>query len=132
MKARPSRMNSVPPRPTEAPGPGSSSLALPVTEEFVQAVAVRAAELVLERLEVHSATASPWLTLEEAAEYVRMSKDTIYKRTAEIPHTKQAGRIRFRRRDLDAWLEQEQGGPAPVAAVGLPRGTAAYRRNRRD
>ncbi len=85
--------------------------------ELVEALVVRAAELVVDQLSA-DAPGSPWLTLEEAANYVRMSKDTLYKRTAEIPHTKQAGRIRFKRSDLDAWLELEPGGPA--AAVSFP------------
>lgn len=94
-------------------------LAVPVPAELVEVIAARAAELVLERLNAQPQAASQWLTLEEAADYVRMSKDTLYKRTGEIPHTKQAGRIRFKRSDLDAWLELEPGGPV-AGAVPFP------------
>jgi excisionase family DNA binding protein len=51
-------------------------LTLELPQEFVEAVAERAAALVLERLEAR--TASPYLSVEEAAEYLRCSPQRIY------------------------------------------------------
>ncbi len=46
------------------------------------------------------------LNLEQAAEYVSLSKSAIYKKTSErnIPHFKQGKKLYFKRSELDAWL----------------------------
>jgi excisionase family DNA binding protein len=48
-------------------------------------------------------------TIREAAEYLRLPISAIYKMTCakarlRIPHIRIAGRLRFRRADLDEWL----------------------------
>ena len=48
-------------------------------------------------------------TIREAAEYLRLPLSAIYKMTGakarlRIPHIRIAGRLRFRRADLDEWL----------------------------
>jgi len=59
-------------------------------------------------------TAEAWLTLDEAARYLRVSKGTLYRLCAggRLPFYKLAvvGGRRFRRADLDALLTP--GGPA--------------------
>jgi len=51
----------------------------------------------------------PYMTPQEAAEYLRLELQTIYKRCAAgtIPCHRRGRLIRFRRSELDAWL---QGG----------------------
>lgn len=46
------------------------------------------------------------LTIEEAAEYLSLAKQTLYGFTSKnlIPHIKRAKRVLFRRSDLDLWL----------------------------
>ncbi len=46
-------------------------------------------------------------TVEGLCQYLRAEPDWIYKRTArkEIPHIKVGGLLRFRKRDIDKWLE---------------------------
>ena len=49
-------------------------------------------------------------TVHEAAAYLQLPVSAIYKMTApkgrlRMPHVRIAGRLRFRRVDLDAWLE---------------------------
>jgi excisionase family DNA binding protein len=49
-------------------------------------------------------------TIHEAAAYLQLPISAIYKMTAakarlRIPHVRIAGRLRFRRRDLDEWVE---------------------------
>ena len=48
------------------------------------------------------------LNLEQAAEYVSLSKSAIYKKTSErnIPHFKQGKKLYFKRSELDAWLTE--------------------------
>jgi excisionase family DNA binding protein len=62
--------------------------------------------------------ADEWLTLDEAAAYLKVSKPSIYRFCAEgrLPFFKLAGTgaRRFRRSDLDALLEPGRAGE-PVA-----------------
>ena len=46
------------------------------------------------------------LNLNQAAEYVSLSKSAIYKKTSErnIPHFKQGKKLYFKRSELDDWL----------------------------
>lgn len=46
--------------------------------------------------------------LNQAAEYVSLSKSAIYKKTSErnIPHFKQGKRLYFKRSELDSWLTE--------------------------
>lgn len=47
------------------------------------------------------------MTLEEVADYLRLSNDTVYRmaNTGTIPASKVGNQWRFRREDVDAWLE---------------------------
>ena len=47
------------------------------------------------------------MTLEETAKYLRIGKSTLYKmvREREVPAIKIADQWRFRKRDIDKWLE---------------------------
>ena len=46
------------------------------------------------------------LNLNQAAEYVSLSKSAIYKKTSErnIPHFKKGKKLYFKKRELDNWL----------------------------
>jgi len=50
------------------------------------------------------------LTLEEVADYLRLSKDTVYRlaNTGKIPASKVGSQWRFRREDVDQWLEKNK------------------------
>lgn len=60
--------------------------------------------------------ADSWLTVADAAEHARVSKDTIYSacELTELRHVRIGGRrtIRLRREWIDAWLEQHARGKA--------------------
>jgi excisionase family DNA binding protein len=47
------------------------------------------------------------MTLEEMADYLRLSNDTIYRmaNNGTIPASKVGNQWRFRKEDVDAWLE---------------------------
>jgi excisionase family DNA binding protein len=52
----------------------------------------------------------PLWTIDDAASYLRVPVSSVYKMTAKrarlrIPHIRIAGRLRFRKADLDSWLE---------------------------
>jgi excisionase family DNA binding protein len=46
------------------------------------------------------------LTLEEVADYLRLSKDTVYRlaNTGKLPASKVGHQWRFRKEDVDQWL----------------------------
>lgn len=55
------------------------------------------------------ASAREVLTVEEAAAYLRMSVHWVYKQSAAgtLPRLKLGRVVRFRRADLDAWLQSQ-------------------------
>ena len=48
-----------------------------------------------------------WMTLQEVADYLQLSKDRIYRlaQTGSIPASKVGNRWRFRRERIDSWME---------------------------
>jgi excisionase family DNA binding protein len=50
------------------------------------------------------------ITVKEAAEYIGVSKDTIYEmvRRKEIPHSRAFRRILFRIEALDRWMNEQE------------------------
>ena len=48
-----------------------------------------------------------WMTLQEVAEYLQLSKDLIYRlaQSGRIPASKVGSRWRFRRERVDHWME---------------------------
>jgi len=74
--------------------------------ELVEQIAARAAEIVAER--TGAGDADTWLTVAEAAEYLRCSTGRIYQLVSarRIPYSKDGSRTLFRRSELDTWIEQ--------------------------
>jgi excisionase family DNA binding protein len=72
-------------------------------------IAASAAEIVIADMAVREA--SPYLTVEEAAEYLRCKPKRIYDLTSQrrLPHVKDGSRTLLRRADLDAHLEDPAG-----------------------
>jgi excisionase family DNA binding protein len=50
------------------------------------------------------------MTIEEVASYLRLSKDTVYRmaQVGKIPAHKVGAQWRFRREDVDRWLEERR------------------------
>ena len=50
---------------------------------------------------------SRWMTLQEVAEYLQLSKDMIYRlaQSGRIPASKVGSRWRFKRERIDRWME---------------------------
>ncbi len=57
------------------------------------------------------------LTIREVAEYLKVTEKTVYglAQKRRIPCFKVGGQWRFRREDLDAWIERQQEGPTQKA-----------------
>lgn len=51
------------------------------------------------------------LTLQEVAEYLKLAEKTAYRLAAEgkLPGFKVGGAWRFKREDLEAWIEEQKG-----------------------
>ena len=96
-----------------------TELALPVPPELVDAIAERAAELLEERVSTIWDTASPWLYVDEAADYLRCSRQRVYdlKSSGRIVSAQDGKRSLFHRDVLDAYL---LGGDARAVAAALP------------
>jgi hypothetical protein len=87
--------------------------------DFPPELVAALAERVAEQIGHTSAERSPWMTVPEAADYLRWKPSRIQKRTGpsvpeqqRIPHRKHEGRLLFHRDELDAWLEDFREGPA--------------------
>lgn len=81
-----------------------------IPPEVVEAIALRAAQLVDSRVE----EVGPWLTAPEAAEYLRCPLSRIYHFTSleRIPVHREGSRLLFNRNELDSWVVQG-GGKLP-------------------
>jgi excisionase family DNA binding protein len=95
-----------------------SGFALPVPDELVELVAERAAELVLERQA--EAPASPYLNVDEAAEYLRCDRQRIYDLLSarRLSKSKDGARVLLLREELDAYI-----GVAPLLPPGSRSGS---------
>jgi len=53
-----------------------------------------------------------WMTIEEVAGYLRVSRDWVYKmaQKEEIPAYKIGGLWRFKREEIDKWTESKKRG----------------------
>ena len=99
--------------PGVAPNANLPSLALPVPDALVEAVAERAAALVAAQL---SPEREPWIGVPDAAAHIAAPRSRVYALAAcsppRIPHRKDGSRLLFRRSELDAWLDTG-GGKRP-------------------
>jgi excisionase family DNA binding protein len=96
--------------------------AIPGLAEWVEE---RAAEIADARIREAGVVASPWLTVNEAAEYLHWPRKRVYQLTAAgaIPHRRHERRILLRRDELDEWLADAYAGPPeyrPGPAAGVP------------
>lgn len=82
-----------------------SELCLELPEELVDAIAERAAELVLERL-AEPMPAQPYLSVDEAAELLRAKPQRIYDllSTGRLTRFKDGSRVLVSRAELEAYL----------------------------
>jgi excisionase family DNA binding protein len=76
-----------------------SDLTITLSEEAVEAIARRAAELVLEQLDRDS----PWLNREAAARYLSLPVSRLEKDRG-IPFHREGRRVLYHRDELDAYL----------------------------
>lgn len=90
--------------------------------ELIDSLADRLVHVVVEQVTEQLAMKpipSHWLTFDQACAYLGFSRDTLYKLTAAraIPvRKKQSGQgLRFRRDELDAWMETQYPRLDPAA-----------------
>ena len=68
-------------------------------------------------------TMTTWLTLEEAAEYLKMGRSTLYRlaREGQMPAHKRGRVWRFDAAELDAWMKEGgEGAESPPKPSGEP------------
>jgi excisionase family DNA binding protein len=75
-----------------------------------------------------------FLTTEEVLEYLQVNLRTVYRliKAGKIPAVRVGRQWRFRKRDIDAWLDSQRprGGSRPAAAAAPARAPAANGRPR--
>jgi excisionase family DNA binding protein len=76
-----------------------------------------------------------FLTTEEVLEYLQVNLRTVYRliKAGKIPAVRVGRQWRFRKRDIDAWLENQRprsARPAPAAATPRPAQTGSAARPR--
>src|SRR5262245_53923979 len=69
-----------------------------------------------------------FLTTEEVLEYLQVNLRTVYRliKAGKIPAVRVGRQWRFRKRDIDAWLDSQRG-PRTARAAGAPAAPAAAR-----
>jgi excisionase family DNA binding protein len=90
---------------TPAPfGADERSIRLDVPPEIIEAVARRAAEIVAAE---QSSAVSPWLSTEQAAEYIAAKPARVHDLVAlgKLTPRRDGRRLLFKRSDLDAYVE---------------------------
>jgi excisionase family DNA binding protein len=72
-----------------------------------------------------------FLTTEEVLEYLQVNLRTVYRliKAGKIPAVRVGRQWRFRKRDIDAWLETQR--PRPERAAGVVPGTGAKNERKR-
>jgi excisionase family DNA binding protein len=75
-------------------------------DALVEQVAGRVAELLAARLPAAPAPTSPWLNVDEAADYLRCTRKRMYDLVSQSRVTvhRDGSRLLFRREDLDEYL----------------------------
>src|SRR5512141_1091194 len=72
-----------------------------------------------------------FLTTEEVLDYLQVNLRTVYRliKAGKIPAVRVGRQWRFRKRDIDAWLDSQRprsgAGPRPGSAASSPRSAAA-------
>ena len=91
-----------------------------LSPEALEQIARRAAEILREELPAEAT--SPWMTTNEAAAYIRASRQRVFDLTSQgrLPVHKDGARNLYRREDLDAHLEGRAGRHWPDDGRGTP------------
>jgi excisionase family DNA binding protein len=69
------------------------------------------------RASIKAAVSDRYLTVKEAAEWLKMSESHIYflKHKKKIPHVKLGGKLLFEKESLKKWVESNSSAPTPFA-----------------
>jgi excisionase family DNA binding protein len=106
-----------------------TDLAFPIPPELVEAIAKSVAEVLAERAPAEDGR-SPWLTVDETADYLRCSRQRVYdlKSSGRIASAQDGKRPLFHRAVLNAYLT---GGDARAVAAAFPLSVGSRSRNGR-
>jgi excisionase family DNA binding protein len=107
-----------------SPGGGGTAaepLTLAIPDVLAERIAERAAEIALERLRGEAGVRSPYLTVPEAAEYLRAKPQRVYDllSSRRLTRYRDGRRVLVSRAELDAYLAEN--GSRPVAPTWPPR-----------
>jgi excisionase family DNA binding protein len=100
------RRDASPPSHVSEPGASQASVTLAVPREVLEALAQRAAAIVLERLAIETAPASEYLSVAEAAELIRAKPQRVYDllSAGRLTRLKDGSRVLVNRAEIEAYL----------------------------
>jgi len=75
-------------------------------QEDVELIAQRVADKIKPLLIVKDKSTDAILSVEELAEYLRVSSKWVYDHTYELPHFKLGGLVRFRKKEIDRVIDR--------------------------
>ena len=91
---------------------GRVNVSLTLTDEQVEAIATRVAEIVIERTPADRAGDGGYMGVRAASEYLGVSEGRLRKlvERRQVPHFQEGRgcRVTFSVRDLDAWMEERR------------------------
>jgi len=62
-----------------------------------------------------------YLTVQQVADYLSIKASSLYSKIAEIPHYRIGRLLRFRKREIDAWIETKREKTPPVTRAHKKR-----------
>jgi excisionase family DNA binding protein len=66
-----------------------------------------------------------FLSIEEVSQYLNIKLKTLYSRVPEIPHYRVGRLIRFKKEDIDQWMESKREETAPALKTRVVRRSAS-------
>lgn len=105
--------------------PEGMPCSLTLSEQIVEAIAEQAAAIVLERLQAPPSATSPYLTVNEATEFIRAKPQRIYDLLSarRLTRHKEGGRTLVLRAELESLIVAEarnRGGPGVAPRPANP------------
>ncbi len=88
-----------------------SAISISVPEELIRVLAAQVVDEIKRSGVLASAPESPWLSSDEAAQYLRCSKQRVFDLASQgrLPVAKDGSRSLYRREEFDAYLLADRG-----------------------
>ena len=62
-----------------------------------------------------------YLTIQQVADYLSIKPSSLYSKIAEIPHYRIGRLLRFRKKEIDAWIETKRENSPQIEMMRFPK-----------